>query len=584
MQNMPKDERWAAREMAALAKRVAALETATRAGHTSISSGSLVVRDTDTGEVLGSISAGEATDDDGVTIPAGVSASVGDIDGAVLRDGSVDESKVSFSIEGGGITSTVGPAPGVPLNANPGFDASLAGWTGGGGTLTRDTATFHSGTAAAKIVPDGVSANATINSSQIPVTPATVYQAFGWLRCAVARTLMLNVNWFTAAGVYITTSSGPVTVAANTWTPAAKTVTAPAGAALATIVPTVTGTPPATNVLLADDIVFAAPGVGDLWVDTSHGNVVNRWDGAAWQPLPVGTDAIQAGSITGDLIAANTITAGQLAAGIIDGETITGATIVADSAGGGVFVYAGTPAAGNLAVALAPADGVDAYGNVVGQGVTVAGYMVGDTATAVSLQPANVGGSTFAPAQIFARTASDGEGDLVITSPMDTSRGSDTSNIIMRGSDAVGGSSLALDAETLLFGGGQDYQSWVPTVAGNGSATVSTRDGWYVQFGDLIFFNAYVQFSAAGVSTDTTNITMTLPVTPFRGSANRRQVYTGYLSAAGTGGTNGPLACVTLAGGSTGIDQIVMDTGTALQGRHLGVSSIITVQGIVRRA
>jgi hypothetical protein len=312
-QNMPKDERALFRQIADLSKRVASLETATRAGHTSISSGSLVVRDTDTGEILGSIAAGEVTDDDGNTIPAGVSATAGDIDGAVLRDGSVDASKVSFSIEGGGITSTVGPTP--------------------------------------------------------PTDPA--------------------------------------------------------------------------------------PGEGDLWVDTSHGNVVNRWDGTAWQALPVGTDAIQAGSITGDLIAANTITAGQLAAGIIDGETITGATLIADSESGGVFVYSGVPAAGNLIVAISPVDGTDAFGNEYAQGIRVSGFMSGDTVNALTFQPPDASGTAFAPAEIFARAfEGSGEADLVINSPHDANAGDSSASVFMRGSDGTSdASSMTLDADSIFTSG-----------------------------------------------------------------------------------------------------------------------------------
>lgn len=37
---------------------------------------------------------------------------------------------------------------------------------------------------------------------------------------------------------------------------------------------------------------------GDLWIDTDNDNLLSRWNGAAWVPVPVGTNAIDTGSVT----------------------------------------------------------------------------------------------------------------------------------------------------------------------------------------------------------------------------------------------------------------------------------------------
>lgn len=57
-----------------------------------------------------------------------------------------------------------------------------------------------------------------------------------------------------------------------------------------------------------------SPGVGDIWYNESSGNIVEQWNGTAWQQIPIGTGAIASGAITNTLIANNAIETPQLAA------------------------------------------------------------------------------------------------------------------------------------------------------------------------------------------------------------------------------------------------------------------------------
>jgi hypothetical protein len=41
-----------------------------------------------------------------------------------------------------------------------------------------------------------------------------------------------------------------------------------------------------------------AQAVGDLWMDTANGNLVSRWSGAVWTPVPVGTAALSANAVS----------------------------------------------------------------------------------------------------------------------------------------------------------------------------------------------------------------------------------------------------------------------------------------------
>lgn len=114
------------------------------------------------------------------------------------------------------------------------------------------------------------------------------------------------------------------------------------------------------------------PNTGDIWINTSMGNELEQWGGAAWAPITwAATDVLQAGTIsaalitagtiTGSLIAAGTITGSNIQAGsinttqlnanAINGFTITGVTInagtinasdvnITSGAGNAIFIYA----------------------------------------------------------------------------------------------------------------------------------------------------------------------------------------------------------------------------------------------------
>lgn len=140
------------------------------------------------------------------------------------------------------------------LNTNPGFETNLTGWSGQGGTLVRTTTQAHSGVSSGQITPDGVTAIVRINSDLFPVTAGQTYRVGGWLRCASARTVNLNINWYDANSVYLSTNSNSMAVSANTWTYLSMDVAAPTNAAFGSAIPTLTGTPPASDILWADDV------------------------------------------------------------------------------------------------------------------------------------------------------------------------------------------------------------------------------------------------------------------------------------------------------------------------------------------
>jgi hypothetical protein len=134
------------------------------------------------------------------------------------------------------------------------------------------------------------------------------------------------------------------------------------------------------------------PNTGDVWINSAAGNQLNQWSGTSWTALSWDAGSVlSAGTITGDLIAADTISAGQIEAGTITANEIASGTVLAGSVNGttitgatfegtnwienssGMFLYSGTPAAGNLSASIAPVAGTDAFGNSYQAGTNVYG-------------------------------------------------------------------------------------------------------------------------------------------------------------------------------------------------------------------
>lgn len=147
---------------------------------------------------------------------------------------------------------------GAILNTNPDFETNLTGWTGaGGGTIARIAGVSPAGGSwVMRVTPDGVTAVPRAEGALLAATAGTSYTASGWLNCASSRSVNLNVNWFNAGSGYISTSSNALTVRAGVWTWLEANFTAPALTAFASLVPTLTGTPPVTDVLTCDQLTL----------------------------------------------------------------------------------------------------------------------------------------------------------------------------------------------------------------------------------------------------------------------------------------------------------------------------------------
>lgn len=123
--------------------------------------------------------------------------------------------------------------------------------------------------------------------------------------------------------------------------------------------------------------------------------------------------------------------------------------------------------------------------------------------------------------------------------------------------------------------------TYTPTITGVGTATFSTRTGWYVRMGGkLVYFNAYFVASAAG--SGTSNLMISTPSAIDRSTT--RQVVPGHIDNSTTNG-NGTCSGVTLTGGTGAVfDRLRGGTGQNLTGADILSTTTITLTGWYREA
>lgn len=130
------------------------------------------------------------------------------------------------------------------------------------------------------------------------------------------------------------------------------------------------------------------------------------------------------------------------------------------------------------------------------------------------------------------------------------------------------------------------WTAYTPTVAGGGSATFTSRTGWYTRLGKLVHFTAEFVVNAAG--SGTSPVTITAPTDVYRGT---RQVIPCHTQSTTTSGAvmNGHAVALE-TGSGTVIDRIsVSNDGSSnrdnvLNGSNLLAGARVTVSGFYREA
>jgi hypothetical protein len=141
-------------------------------------------------------------------------------------------------------------------NQNSGFVFGISPWVVTGGTAVVSNTTYFIDGASCQITPDGVTANVHLESEFISCYPGQAITVNGWMRftSAVTSNASMSINWYDINQSYVSTSSNGVSVSANAWTNLKNTFTVPTGCYFYTIDPTLSGTPPVSNVFYVDQV------------------------------------------------------------------------------------------------------------------------------------------------------------------------------------------------------------------------------------------------------------------------------------------------------------------------------------------
>lgn len=171
------------------------------------------------------------------------------------------------------------------LNRNSTFETGTSPWVPHGSTIAQSATWAQQGTYSMQITPDGVSVLAYAESEDIPVIPGQQYTAAGVINSSSSWSggFSFSVNWFTSAGSYISTSSASFALTSGVQS-RSNSFTAPATAGIATLVPTLGGTPPSSQIIWVDLVTLSSTSVGFGAWDTAV------WDTALWGPDEIFTD------------------------------------------------------------------------------------------------------------------------------------------------------------------------------------------------------------------------------------------------------------------------------------------------------
>lgn len=290
---------------------------------------------------------------------------------------------------------------------------------------------------------------------------------------------------------------------------------------------------------------------------------------------------------------------------------IRGSTTV----GGNGFYYSGTPAAGNLIMSVSAAAGTDTYGNAYTAGVGVYGTAdrvtarstSGDTVALRADAVSYVADST-SPGIQFRKSTDTGDGasiteyddtfsrGMLLLSPSPVNSGSggeDFAYIQLDGKFAndpaiqlnafgpnstIGINGTIFDAAGGISAYGGPATPYTPSLGGDGTATYSNRSGWWIQVGNMIFYNAY--FVASGAGSGATMLSLSAPTEIDRTARQTLLCHAESLTASNSGTCTA--VALTTGSGATW-DRVRNPSGTNLVGSTIQASTILSFQGWYRR-
>lgn len=184
---------------------------------------------------------------------------------ADTSNGGISATGATFDAYIGSVVST------AVLNANPDFETNTANWTPTNCTFAQSGTRAHKGSFSGLMTPNGTSASVSVESEQVAVTANATYQASGWAwpTSTITGNISVSVNWYDASHAFISTTTAVTNATGGQWNfLTSHLFTAPPTAAYATLLPTVSGTPAAGQLVWWDELKLRPYGqLGNLATD-----------------------------------------------------------------------------------------------------------------------------------------------------------------------------------------------------------------------------------------------------------------------------------------------------------------------------
>ncbi len=117
------------------------------------------------------------------------------------------------------------------LLPNPGLETNTSGWNANSATLTRDTATIHSGTGSLKLVTgNAIGTEGTYTRTAAgSVTGGAPYFVSAWVNAVATAKLKIGVEWYSSTGAFLGLSQSYFSGTGG-WVQQSMSLTAPTGA------------------------------------------------------------------------------------------------------------------------------------------------------------------------------------------------------------------------------------------------------------------------------------------------------------------------------------------------------------------
>ncbi|MFD7855135.1 hypothetical protein ACFV6B_12740 [Streptomyces microflavus] len=325
---------------------------------------------------------------------------------------------------------------------------------------------------------------------------------------------------------------------------------------------------------------------------TSSGAVSAATSAVAETPRKAETTDLTAGIITADLIAVDALTGKTITGGVI-----TGATIQTDSSGARIVLDANQlyvlDASSNVLAEIEPADvygrsrfityntvsGTDFYSALNAADLTfgIVGETDPDEEGRVSFT--DLGGAPGFPYELSLSSGNKtGVTPALISMYSGTGVGSGDQEIVLNAAHTWITGRMTVTNTT--------FTAYTPTVAGGGSATFTSRTGWYYKLGKMVYFNA--EFVVASPGSGSSAVTITAPSSIYRGA---RQSFPAHGQSTTTSGAvmNGHAVAIESGSGAV-IDRISLSNDGAsnrdniLNGTNLLATARVSISGWYREA